>query len=66
MRIEQQSNGSDVTVHISLRGHPPGTDQRDGGAPDPSQVKEGVRKGLQSIKNHLEGGGGKEEPSVAT
>lgn len=66
MRIEQRSNGSDVTVHISLRGHPPGADQRDGDAPDPSQVKEGVRKGLQSIKNHLEGGGGKEEPSVAT
>lgn len=64
LQVRPDGDVSNVTVHISLRGHPPGADE--GTAPDPAQVKEGLRKGLQSIRNHVEGRGGKEEPSVAT
>ena len=64
MQVAPDGDGSNVTVHISLRGHPPGADQ--GSAPPPEQVQEGLRKGLESIRNHVEGRGGKEEPSAAT
>lgn len=64
MQVAPNGGGSDVTVHISLRGHPPGADGGD--APAPEQVQEGLRKGLESIRNHVEGRGGKEEPSAAT
>ncbi len=66
MQLQDRDGRTDVTVHISLRGHPPGADQKGGDAPDPAQVQEGVRKGLESIKNQVEGRGGKEEPSAAT
>jgi hypothetical protein len=65
MQLEGRGDGTMVTVHISLRGAPPGADERGGDAPSPDQVKEGIRKGLRSIKNHVEGVGVKEEPSVA-
>jgi uncharacterized membrane protein len=65
MQLEDRSGRTEVTVHISLRGRPPGADERGGDAPSPDQVKEGIRKGLDSIRNHVEGRGGKEEPSVA-
>jgi uncharacterized membrane protein len=58
------SGGSAVTVHISLRGHPPGSDGSN--APSDEQINEGLVKGLRSIQNHVEGRGGKEEPSAAT
>jgi hypothetical protein len=64
LQISPDGDASNVTVHISLRGHPPGADE--GNAPDPAQVQEGLRKGLESIRNHVEGHGGKEEPSAAT
>lgn len=64
LQVRAQDKGSSVTVHISLRGHPPGADQ--GSAPAPEQVQEGLRKGLESIRNHVDGKGGKEEPSAAT
>ena len=64
LQIRPDGDASNVTVHISLRGRPPGADE--GNAPDPAQVQEGLRKGLESIRNHVEGHGGKEEPSAAT
>lgn len=64
LQARPDGDGSEVTVHISLRGHPPGADQSD--APAPEQVQEGLRKGLESIRNQVEGRGGKEEPSAAT
>jgi uncharacterized membrane protein len=65
MQVDDEGSGrSNVTVHISLRDHPPGSGAGD--APSPEQVQEGLRKGLESIRNHVEGHGGKEEPSAAT
>ena len=64
MQIRAEDEGSSVTVHISLRKKPPGAEA--GNAPDPAQVQEGLRKGLESIRNHVDGDGGKVEPSVAT
>lgn len=64
LQARPDGDGSEVTVHISLRGRPPGAPE--GNAPAPGQVQEGLRKGLESIRNQLEGRGGKEEPSVAT
>jgi uncharacterized membrane protein len=58
------AGASTVTVHISLRGHPPGANPSH--APTDEQIDEGLVKGLRSIQNHLEGRGGKEEPSAAT
>jgi uncharacterized membrane protein len=58
------AGASDVTVHISLRGAPPGADASSG--PSDEQINEGLVKGLRSIQNHVEGRGGKEEPSAAT
>ena len=58
------SGGSAVTVHISLRGAPPGADPSH--APSDAQINEGLMAGLRSIRNHVEGRGGKQEPSAAT
>lgn len=64
MQVEPQGSGSKVTVHISLRGKPPGAS--DGDAPPPGQIQEGLDKALQSIQNYVEGKGGKEESSAET
>ncbi len=65
MRVRDSGDGAaSVTVHISLRGNPPGSDNHQ--APAPEQVSEGLRNGLESIRNQVEGRGGKEEPSAAT
>ena len=61
---EAGAGASAVTVHISLRDKPPGADQS--GGPSDEQINEGLLKGLQSIQNHVEGRGGKVEPSAAT
>lgn len=63
LRVEPDGEGSQVTVGISLRGHPPGADP--GEAPSEDQINEGLVKGLESIRNQVEGRGGKEEPSAA-
>jgi uncharacterized membrane protein len=61
---EAGAGASSVTVHISLRDKPPGADES--GGPSDEQINEGLLKGLQSIQNHVEGRGGKVEPSAAT
>ena len=63
LRVKPDGQGSQVTVGISLRGHPPGADA--GEAPSEDQINEGLQKGLESIRNQVEGQGGKEEPSAA-
>ncbi len=61
LQVQETGAGtSAVTVHISFRGRPPGH------APNDEQINEGLAKGLRSIQNHVEGRGGKEEPSAAT
>lgn len=53
-----------VTVHISLRGAPPGADPNE--APPPEKIQEGLVASLESIRRQVEGEGGKVEPSVTT
>ncbi len=55
---------TEVRVHISLRGTPPGADPNE--APPPEKVQEGLVAALASIQRQLEGEGGKVEPSVTT
>ena len=64
MQMTGDGDRSEVTVHISLRRKPPGAS--DDGGPSRSEAQEGLQKGLESIKNHVEGHGGKEEPAAAT
>ena len=58
------ASGCSVTVHISLRGAPPGADP--GRKPSDAEIDEALVKSLRSIRNPVEGTGGKEEPSAAT
>ncbi len=63
--MQIQSTGdssSDVTVHISLRGTPPGADPGD--KPPDEAIQEGLVTALESIQNHVTGQGGKVKPSV--
>ena len=64
LRVKPDGEGSQVTVGISLRDQPPGAGKGD--APGEDQINEGLAKGLESIRNQLQGEGGKEEPSAAT
>lgn len=64
LQVSEDGAGASVTVHISLRDKPPGADRS--GGPSDEQINEGLVKGLRSIQNHVEGRGGKEEPSAAT
>ncbi len=61
---DQGGGQAKVTVHISLRGTPPGADPNE--APPPDKVQEGLVAALQSIQRQLEGEGGKIEPSVTS
>ena len=64
MQISPQGNASDVTVHLSFSGTPPGAKPED--MPPQPQIQEALEKALNSIRNHVQGLGGKEEPSAAT
>ena len=55
---------TEVKVHISLRGTPPGADPDQ--APPPEKIQEGLVASLESIQRELEGTGGKVEPSVTS
>lgn len=56
LQVEEHGGHSHVTVHLSF------ADQQ--GIPA-RNIEEGLEKALQSIKNHVEGRGGKEEPRSA-
>lgn len=66
MQLRPDGGGTEVAVHISLRDRLGDPEARADGGPSPEQVREGLRKGLESIRNHVEGRGGKEEPSVTS
>ena len=60
-------NSSQVTVHISLTPKPEEAQRMQSGGQSVEQIlKEGVDKALQSIKNIVEGKGGKVEVSQTT
>ncbi len=60
MTVGEDGNRASVTVHISMHKKPGGEH-----APSPEEVREGIRKGLESIRNEVEGSGGKQEPRAA-
>ena len=64
MQVRGSGEETTATVHVSFRGHPPGSGGH--GGPGPEEVREGLRKGLEAIRNQVEGQGGKEEPRAAT
>ena len=64
LRVEPQGENSTVTIGINLKGHPPGANPSE--APSEDDINQGLRAGLESIKNQVEGTGGKEEPPAAT
>lgn len=64
VRPASGSGSSTVTVHISLRGTPPEAEAAQ--APGDDQINESLISSLRSIQNHMEGTGGKQEPSAAT
>jgi uncharacterized protein YndB with AHSA1/START domain len=64
LTINGQDSASEVTVHLSLRGTPPGADESE--RPSDEAIQEGLEASLRSIQNIVEGKGGKVEPSAAT
>lgn len=72
--LEVSGNGdsSDVTVHLTFKGRPPADKQppEDGanGGPSEDDIREGLVKSLESIKNFVEDDrpDTKEEPAAAT
>lgn len=66
MEVMPEGEGSLVTVHISLRGKPPGAPEGEG--PPEAQIQEGLASALLSIQNFVQGGPGGEkvQPSAET
>ncbi len=60
MTVRENDGAAAVTVHISMHKKPGGAH-----APSPADVREGIRKGLESIKQQCEGTGGKQEPAAS-
>jgi hypothetical protein len=59
IQIQPDEGGSLVTGTLELRGR-----LSDQGGLTSEQVQDGIGKGHKSIKNHVEGRGGKEEPAA--
>lgn len=62
LTVDPQGAQANVTVHISLRGTPPGADPNE--RPPDHLINDGLRKGLESIQNYVTGTGGKEKSVV--
>lgn len=60
----ESKDRSEVTVHLSFLGPPPGTPPKEG--PSESEIRDGLDKALQSIENYVTGQGVKVEPKAAT
>lgn len=58
------TNMADVTVRLMFRERP--QDGRASGGPSDADIREGLRKALESIENQVTGTGGKEEVSAAS
>ncbi|WP_027482488.1 SRPBCC family protein [Deinococcus pimensis] len=68
LQVKPVSNEeTDVTVHLTFDPTPQESANRPmpGQGPDQHQINEGIVKALDSIKNQIEGHGGKEEPPSA-
>jgi uncharacterized membrane protein len=63
MEIKPDGDGTYVTVRLSFAAPPSASQAR---RPSPEDVKDGIRKGLESIRNQVTGDGGKVEPDAAT
>jgi uncharacterized protein YndB with AHSA1/START domain len=63
MQISPDGDGSHVTVRLNFRERP--KDGRPSGGPSEADIREGLRKALQSIENQVTGRGGKVEPRAA-
>ncbi|HET6468827.1 MAG TPA: SRPBCC family protein [Geminicoccaceae bacterium] len=62
LQIRPGDGAADVTVHLRFDSKPGG---ESGAVPSDADIEEGLEKGLRSIRNQLEGRGGKEEPEAA-
>jgi uncharacterized protein YndB with AHSA1/START domain len=62
LEIEPAPDGTRVAVGIMLKPAEAGHGQ----GPSESDIRDGLRKALQSIQNHLEGDGGKVKPAAET
>lgn len=55
----QGDNASNVSVHLSFRSQPPGSDANQG--PTEAEINDGIMRALRSIENEVTGKGGKVE-----
>jgi ribosome-associated toxin RatA of RatAB toxin-antitoxin module len=62
LQIRPREGGSEVTVHLRFDSMP---GAQSGVQPSDADIVEGLEKGLRSIRNQIEGRGGKEEPAAA-
>lgn len=64
LQVREDGPRSEVTIHLSMRRDQRRADRR--GSLSDDEVMDGLMTSLQSIRNHLEGQGGKVEPAAAT
>ena len=62
LQVKPQGDASQVTVHLTFREQP----GKGGYTASDSDINEGLIKSLESIRNLVEGRGGKVEPAAAT
>ena len=62
LEAKPEGDSSMVTVQISFRGAPPGSDPDN--APPPEEVDDALKKALESIRNFVQGEGGKVKPEA--
>ncbi|HEX6980064.1 MAG TPA: SRPBCC family protein [Alphaproteobacteria bacterium] len=64
LQVREDGSRSEVTIHLTMRRDQTRADRR--GRLSDNEVMDGLMTSLQSIRNHLEGQGGKVEPAAAT
>lgn len=62
LQVEPQGDAAQVTVHLTFKDRP----GQGGYAASDADIREGLIKSLESIRNLVEGRGGKVEPEAAT
>lgn len=66
VHVEGEAQGRHCDADGYLRRRDGGLERGADEAPSGDDINEGVREGLEPIRNHAEARGGKEEPSAAT
>lgn len=56
-------SASNVTVRLTFRNPPPGANEHEG--PSEADIRDGMRRALQSIENQVTGQGGKDEAPIS-